>query len=70
MKQAGFFLIIMIPLFFIGCVDKEGISLKYYPECHEYYDYYGVYHEKCDNNIYNFKTKKKRNAVPLCLDCN
>jgi hypothetical protein len=64
-------LLIILPLFFIGCVNKKGVSLNYYPGCHEYYDYYGVYHEKCDNNIYNFDYKKdKKELPPVCLDCN
>ena len=60
------FYLIIIPLFFIGCVNKEGISLNYYPECHENYDLYGIYYEKCNNNIYNFKHKKRK----ICLNCN
>jgi hypothetical protein len=65
------FLLIIIPLFFIGCVNKQGISLNYYPECKEYYDLNGVYHEKCKNNIYNFNSdKNKITPPPICLDCN
>jgi hypothetical protein len=65
------YLFLIIPLFFIGCVNKKGISLKYYPECKEYYDYYGVYHEKCENNVYNTGSKKERKQLPpVCLDCN
>jgi len=60
------FYLIIIPLFFIGCVNKEGISLNYYPECNENYDLYGIYYKKCNNNIYNFKHKKKQ----ICLNCN
>jgi hypothetical protein len=57
---------IILALFLTGCVNKKGISLNYYPECKEYYDYYGVYHKECENNICNFKKKKKN----LCLNCN
>jgi len=64
-------ILFLIPLFFISCVNKQGISLKYYPECKEYYDYYGVYHKKCENNIYNFDSEKNKNSPPpICLDCN
>ncbi|MEO1927950.1 MAG: hypothetical protein ABGX26_04610 [Nautiliaceae bacterium] len=59
-------ILIIIPLFFIGCVNKKGISFNYYPECKEYYDLYGVYKEKCENNVYNFSHKK---SPPLCLRC-
>jgi len=67
-----YFILIMIPLFFIGCVNKKGISFNYYPECKEYYDNYGVYHEKCENNVYNFDSEKEKKlkAPPVCLDCN
>jgi hypothetical protein len=60
------FSFIIVSLFLTGCVNKEGISLNYYPECKENYDLYGVYYKKCDNNIYNFKKKKRK----ICLDCN
>lgn len=32
---------------FSGCVNKHGVSAKYYSECTEYYDYQGYYHKKC-----------------------
>jgi len=31
---------ILIPLFFLGCADKTGFTLKYYDECYGEYDYY------------------------------
>jgi hypothetical protein len=34
-------------LLFSGCFNKNGISLKYYSECEEYYDMQGYYHKKC-----------------------
>ena len=37
-------------LIFNGCVGKEGVSLKYYNDCEEYYDMQGYYHKKCDNS--------------------
>ncbi len=60
-----YILLIMIALFLTACVNKRGISLKYYPECEENYDLYGVHYINCKDNIYNFKQKKK-----ICLDCN
>ena len=60
------FYLFIIALFLTGCVNKEGISLNYYPECEENYNLYGVYEVNCKNNIYNFKKKKKK----ICLDCN
>jgi len=58
------YLLIIIPIFFLGCVSKDGISLKYYPECEENYDFYGVYYKNCEE--IKLKNKKK----PICLQCN
>jgi len=30
-----------------GCVNRHGISAKYYSDCKEYYDYQGYYHKEC-----------------------
>jgi hypothetical protein len=49
----------------MGCISKEGISLKYYPQCEENYDMYGVYYKKCKEFI-KFDCKHKK----ICLDCN
>lgn len=41
-------ILLVITLFFTsGCMNKNGISLKYYSECEEYYDMQGYYHKKC-----------------------
>ncbi|MEA3522017.1 MAG: hypothetical protein U9R50_03505 [Campylobacterota bacterium] len=50
-------LIITVSLF-SGCVNKRGISGRYYNTCHEYYDLQGYYHKECDENIIDFKTKE------------
>ncbi len=34
-------------LFFGACVNKHGISARYYSDCKEYYDLQGFYHKKC-----------------------
>jgi len=47
-KYSLFFLILLI---FSGCVGREGISLKYYNDCEEYYDMQGYYHKKCDDSM-------------------
>lgn len=47
-----FFLCIFV-LFFTACVNKDGLSTKYYDDCKEYYDALGVYHKKCDNDIFD-----------------
>jgi hypothetical protein len=37
-------------LFFTGCINKHGVSLKYYSNCKEYYDLQGYYHKECGND--------------------
>lgn len=38
---------ILLLLSFSGCVNKHGISAKYYSDCKEYYDLQGYYHKEC-----------------------
>jgi len=40
-------LLISTILFFSACVNKHGISAKYYSDCKEYYDLQGFYHKEC-----------------------
>jgi len=40
-------LLIMLSILFSGCVNKHGISAKYYSDCKEYYDLQGYYHKEC-----------------------
>jgi len=48
--------LILIALIFSGCVNKHGISAKYYSDCKEYYDFQGYYHKKCgDDDIVTYK---------------
>lgn len=55
MKKTILFLI-TLTIFFSGCVNKHGISAKYYSECKEYYDYQGYYHKECgDDDIVTYK---------------
>ncbi len=53
-------LMIVIIFLFNGClyVNDRGISTRYYNDCREYYDAMGIYHKKCDKNIYYFDKKK------------
>ncbi len=49
-------LLILITLYFTGCVNKHGISAKYYSECKEYYDLQGFYHKECgEDDIATYK---------------
>ncbi|WP_455756749.1 hypothetical protein [Sulfurimonas sp.] len=40
-------ILILLALFFSGCLNKHGISAKYYSDCKEYYDFQGYYHYEC-----------------------
>jgi len=37
----------VIIILFTGCVNRHGVSLKYYSDCEEYYDLQGYYHKDC-----------------------
>ena len=62
MKKLIFILILII---FNGCVNKKGVSLEYYDDCHLEYDLYGSYSEKCPYNVFDFKKDNKKD----CLQC-
>jgi len=52
-----FLLIIPALFFFSGCINKHGISAKYYSDCEEYYDLQGYYHKECGkDDIITYKT--------------
>lgn len=39
-----------------GCVNRHGVSAKYYSDCKEYYDYQGYYHKDCgDDDIFTYE---------------
>jgi hypothetical protein len=43
-----------------GCVNRHGISLKYYSDCKEYYDVQGYYHKDCGkDDLVTYKEMKK-----------
>jgi len=58
------FLVLMLLL--SGCINQNGISAKYYDDCHIEYDMYGSYKKVCPHNFYNFKKEEKKD----CLQCN
>lgn len=44
-----------------GCLNKHGVSAKYYSDCKEYYDLQGYYHNECgDDDIMTYKEIKER----------
>lgn len=50
---------ILLAIFFSGCVNDRGISMRFYNDCVEYYDAQGFYRKKCDENIVDFADVKK-----------
>jgi len=61
MKKTIFLLsLVSITFFTSGCVNKHGISAKYYSDCKEYYDLQGYYHKECgDDDIITYKQMKE-----------
>lgn len=51
-------LLFLLPIFFAGCFNERGVSLRYYSECEEYYDLQGYYHKQCDKNIVDYSDIK------------
>ncbi|MDD2449444.1 MAG: hypothetical protein PHS42_02965 [Sulfurimonas sp.] len=50
-------LLIISTLLLTGCMNKHGISAKYYSDCKEYYDLQGYYHKECgEDDIVTYKT--------------
>ena len=59
MFKIFFFLIITI--IFSGCVNKHGISAKYYSDCKEYYDLQAYYHKECGkDDIITYKEMNEK----------
>jgi len=53
-------ILITFTLLFSGCVNKHGVSAKYYSECKEYYDYQGYYHKECgEDDIFTYEEAKE-----------
>jgi len=49
-------LLIISTLLLTGCMNKHGISAKYYSDCKEYYDLQGYYHKECgEDDIVTYK---------------
>lgn len=67
------FLLVAVATLFSGCINKHGISLKYYSDCKEYYDMQGYYHKECGKddiitykkvgNLLKFKSKREERNV-------
>jgi len=50
-------ILLILSIFLLsGCVNKHGISAKYYSDCKEYYDLQGYYHKDCgEDDIVTYK---------------
>ena len=61
MKKILFLSALILSTFFLsGCVNKHGISAKYYSDCKEYYDLQGYYHKECgDDDVVTYKEMKE-----------
>jgi len=53
-----YYLLFLMPIFFAGCFNERGVSLRYYNDCEEYYDAQGYYHKQCDKNIVDYSDIK------------
>ena len=54
-----YYLLLLLPIFFTGCFNERGVSLRYYNNCEEYYDLQGYYHKQCDKNILDYSDIKE-----------
>ena len=60
MKTILLFILTLTALSFTGCINRHGISVKYYSDCKEYYDLQGYYHKECgEDDIVTYKEIKK-----------
>jgi len=76
MKIILYIVMVFSTFFLSGCLNKHGISMKYYSDCKEYYDVQGYYHKECgkddiitykelDKKVTNLiKKKEKPKATP------
>jgi hypothetical protein len=54
------FFLMTLSIFFTGCINKHGVSAKYYSDCKEYYDLQGYYHKECgEDDIFTYKEAKE-----------
>lgn len=68
-KSILLFSLVWISLFLSGCINKHGVSAKYYSGCKEYYDLQGYYHKECgEDDIFTYKEAgelfKKKDSKP------
>ena len=51
-----FFYLTILLLTMQGCVyfNDEGVGIRLYRDCKEYYDVEGIYHRECDKNLVDY----------------
>jgi len=65
MKTILLFTLTLTALSFSGCLNKHGVSAKYYSDCEEYYDLQGYYHKDCGkDDIMTYKEIKENFEEP------
>jgi len=68
MKKTTFMVLILMA-FLSGCVNRHGVSMKYYSDCKEYYDLDGKYHKECgEDDIFTYKGVKETLIPPKKKD--
>ena len=66
MKTTILFLLTISAFSFSGCINKHGVSAKYYSDCNEYYDLQGYYHKECgEDDIFTYEDIKKKFEEPV-----
>ncbi len=59
----------VVALGFSGCVNKHGVSMKYYSDCKEYYDLQGYYHKECgEDDIVTYKELFIKEEKPTVIE--
>lgn len=58
-RMKKYYLCLLVPIFFTGCFNERGVSLRYYNDCEEYYDAQGYYHKQCNKNVLDYSDIKE-----------
>ncbi|NPA65307.1 MAG: hypothetical protein GXO11_00340 [Epsilonproteobacteria bacterium] len=64
-KYLSIFLLLLATVFLNGCINRHGVSMKYYSDCKEYYDLEGFYHKECgEDDIFTYDDVKEAFKAP------
>ena len=53
-----YYLLFLMPIFFAGCFNERGVSLRYYNDCEEYYDAQNLEVQLCEKKINDYSDIK------------